>query len=129
MTAFFKGSFCTDRPESERKGTLSLGCYNPPSKEVQKRIEDTETNASMDAALDQAPQHCNKKNTNIHCLYYVKDSKAISIIVKNYATKQVHYSDMELKKGTQYNPDDLPAITRALYLLIMYLKDAAFKDW
>ena len=55
MTAFFKGSFCTYRPERERKGTLSLGCYNPPSKEVQKRIEDAETKASLDAALDQAP--------------------------------------------------------------------------
>ena len=81
MTAFFRGSFSTDRPERERKGTLLLGCYNPPSKEVQKSIEDQETKASLDAALDQAPQHCNKKNTNIHCLYYVKDGEAITVIV------------------------------------------------
>ena len=36
---------------------------------------------------------------------------------------------MELKKGTQYNPEDLPAITRTLHLMIMYLKDAQFEDW
>ena len=82
----------------------------------------------MDAALDQAPQHCNKKNTNIHRSYYVKDGEAISVIVKNYATEQVHYSNMELKKGEQYKPEDLPAVTRALHLLIMYLKDTQFDD-
>ena len=129
MTAIFRGAFCTDSPEEERKGTLSLGCYNPPPKEVQKKIEDEETKASMDAALDQAPQHCNKKNTSIHRSYYVKDGDAICVIVKNYATEMVHYSDMELQKGVQYNPDDLPAITRALHLLIMYLKDASFEAW
>ena len=129
MTAFFKSSFCTDRPENEQKGTLSLECYNPLSKEVQKKIKDAKTNALMNAALDQAPQHCNKKNTNIHCLYYVKDGDAISNIVKNYATEMVHYSNMELKKGTQYNPNGLSTITRALHLLIMYLKDANFEAW
>ena len=127
MTAIFRGSFCTDRPEEEQKGTLLLGCYNPLSKEVQKKIKDEETKASMDAALDQAPQHCNKKNTNIHWSYYVKDGEAISIIAKNFATKMVYYSNMELKKGTQYDPNGLPAVTRALHLLIMYLKDASFK--
>ena len=106
-----------------------LGCYNPPSKEVQKKIKDAETIALMDAALDQAPQHCNKKNTNIHCSYYVKEGEAISIIIKNYATEMVHYSNMELKKGTQYNLDGLPAITRALHSLIMYLKNANFEAW
>ena len=52
--------------EEEQKETLSLGCYNPPSKEVQKKIKDDETKESMDTALNQVPQHCNKKNTNIH---------------------------------------------------------------
>ena len=118
-----------DRPEEERKGTLSLGCYNPPSKEVQKKTKDAETDASMDAALDQAPQHCNKKNTNIHRSYYVKDGDTISIIAKNNATKMVFYSAMELKKGTQYDPNALPAITRALHMLISYIKDASFEAW
>ena len=118
MTAFFKGAFCTDRLEDERKGTLLLGCYNPPPKEVQKKIVDEETKASMDALLDQAPQHCNKKNTTIYCSYYVKDSNAICIIVKNFATKMIYYSNMELKKGTPYNPAELPPITRSLHLFV-----------
>ena len=41
----------------------------------------------------------------------------------------VFYSAMELKKGNPYDPNDLPAIIRALYMLILYIKDVYFKAW
>ena len=32
MSEIYKGSLSTDHPESERRGTISLGCFNPPSR-------------------------------------------------------------------------------------------------
>ena len=66
MTTIFRGALCKDFPEDERKETLLLGCYNPPSKEVLKKIKDKETKALIHRALDQPHQHCNKKSMNVH---------------------------------------------------------------
>ena len=129
MTAIIRGALCTDSPEDERKGKLSLGCYNPPSKEINKEIEDNETKELMDRALDQAPKHYNKKNMNIHQSYYIKDKDGISTITKNFATKVVFYFATKLTKEKPYAVVDLPAITRTLHMLILYLQDPYFKAW
>lgn len=123
MTAIFRGSLCTDCPENESKGTLSFGCYNPPSKEVIKKIEDNKNKTLIDNALDQEPQHCNKKNTNIHRLYYIKDKEGIITITKNYAAEIVFYSKTKLTKNRPYDVMDLPSITWALHNVILYLQD------
>ena len=41
----------------------------------------------------------------------------------------VFYSVIELMKGKAYNPMDLPTITRALHMLILYLQDLTFEAW
>lgn len=55
MSAIYKGSLSTKQTKLEHKGSISLGCFNPPTKSEMEKLENKENDALMDQLLLQAP--------------------------------------------------------------------------